>query len=92
MAQTKKVKKKMPWQPVDAVAFREFLARVGEDHIREQLTCSAKVSASEVLTSSAEGLARIAAMKAGFDEALDQLFALAQQDVASRETSNFREM
>lgn len=82
------------WSTEDATALREFFRRVPREHIAGvlRLACPAVVDADVVLKNNAEAVARVAAMRAGWDEYERSFFALA--DVQRRDTSNpeYRDM
>lgn len=82
------------WSPEDATSLREFFRRVPRERISEMMRslCPAVVDAETVLKNDAEAVARVAAMRAGWDDYERSFFALA--DVQRRETPNpeYRDM
>lgn len=82
------------WSLEDSTSFREFLRRVPREKIVEFMrsVCPAVVDAETVLKNGAEAVARIAAMRAGWDAYEQQLFSLA--DVTRRESpvAEYRDM
>ena len=82
------------WSSEDSTSFREFLRRVPRERIIEFMrsVCPAVVDAETVLKNGAEAVARVAAMRAGWDAYEQQLFSLA--DVTRRETpvAEYRDM
>lgn len=82
------------FRAADGVAFREFLKRCPEEKLRSIVMeqCPAKVTAVDILDKPADGIARIAAMRTGWEECLDALFAMAQSQQAPEVAPEFRDM
>ena len=82
------------WSPEDSTSLREFFRRVPRERIAEVMrdACPAVVDAETVLKNDAEAVARVAAMRAGWDDYERTFFALA--DVQRREQINpeYRDM
>lgn len=82
------------WSPEDSTSLREFFRRVPRERIAEVMraACPAVVDAETVLKNDAEAVARVAAMRAGWDDYERTFFALA--DVQRRESINpeYRDM
>jgi hypothetical protein len=84
----------VPWSSEDSTSLREFFRRVPRERIAEVMRdmCPAVVDAETVLKNDAEAVARVAAMRAGWDDYEKNFFALA--DVQRREQVNpeYRDM
>lgn len=79
---------------IEEVAFRDFLSKLKPERFRELMRAGqpAGITAQELLKSDAEGIARIAAMNAGFDEAVNYFFELSRQKSALQIESGHRDM
>jgi len=69
-----------PLSPEEGVAFRDFLSKIKQDRFRTLMRegVPAPITAEDILKADANGIARIAAMNAGFEAAVDYFFTLAQ--------------
>jgi hypothetical protein len=82
------------WSPEDSTAFREFLRRVPREKIVSvmQTMCPAIVDTDTILKNGADAVARVAAMRAGWDEYESRLFALAEPKKQDPSDSGYRDM
>jgi uncharacterized membrane protein len=80
--------------PEERVAFRDFLSKIKQDRFRALMREGqpAVLTADDILKSEADGLARAAAMNAGFDEAVEFFFNLALTKPASSVDAGHRDM
>jgi hypothetical protein len=79
---------------VEEVAFRDFLSKVKPDRFRELMRAGypAGLTAKQLLDGEAEGIARVAAMNSGYDEAVTYFFDLSQSRAPQQIESGHRDM
>lgn len=82
------------WSPEDATALREFFRRVPRERISEMMRslCPAVVDAETVLKNDAESVARVASMRAGWDDYEKSFFALADTQRRNTPAPEYRDM
>lgn len=82
------------WKPEDGVALRQLLSKVPKERIHDIMLdlCPAKVDADMILKNDADGIARLAAMKAGWDEYEKRFFSLAEQRPVNSPEPGFQDM
>lgn len=85
---------KPDWTPADGVALRSFLNKTGKIKLKEQFdkACPATITAEKALEANDSQLAKLAAMKAGWDGAFDFLIELATPGEDSSLDAGFQDM
>ena len=82
------------WKAEDGVALREFLRRVPQAKLKAIMheKCPVDITAEIIMKSDADAVARLAAMKAGWDAYGEALFALANPPSSAEAQPGFRDM
>lgn len=82
------------WSTEDGVALRDFLARVPILKLRSVMNglCPAVIDAKTLLSNDAQAVARVAAMKAGWEAYEEALVSLSVPKRPATPDSNYRDM
>lgn len=82
------------WSSDDSVAFREFLRRVPKQRILATMRakCPAVVDVDTALKNDSEAIARVAAMRAGWDAYEEILFELSELNRKPSVEAEYRDM
>ncbi len=82
------------WAPEDAVALREFFARVPQQKLESLLKslCPAEINSDMILKNDAEAIARTASMAAGWNGCIEALLSLAARGKNKQSESGYRDM
>ena len=82
------------WRNEDGVALRAFFNKVPKAVFKELMDelCPATIDADDLKNLSAESIARISSMKAGWDAYQKVLFGLAEQSSSSPPDPDFADM
>ncbi len=84
----------MKLDQTDEVQLRAAILKIGEQKLRAVLleNCPARVTPENILKDNADGIARLAAMRAGWEGAIDCLITLALDRRADPPAPEFRDM